>query len=190
MFNKVLAAAAVSVVALTGVAQAAPVTFGFDLFATLDNSVGNGFTGTTVGSGSISYDSVDIAGPSSSLSAISFLPGIIPDFDFEIMAFGQMFNDNSDTDAQLLYADGEILSFSLSISEGDFVSPTAIDDDRVLGFATFSGVFNPIAGGGLSVDVAVNDVAVAAAIPLPAGALLLMSGLAGLGAASRRRRRT
>lgn len=186
MYKNLLAAAAVSVAGVAGSVQAAPVTLNLDLFAILDNAVGNGFAGTSIGTADITYEETDIVGTGELFATSQTIPGFPPNptFDFVINAFGQTFDDNDDSDAVLGYTDGAVTSFRVAILENSLTSPVPIDDPRVVSFFSFPLGVIDYSGTPASITVGVNDVA--APIPLPAGAVLLLSGLAGFAAAKRR----
>jgi hypothetical protein len=186
--KKLLCAAAVSVFAMVGSAIAAPVSVTVDLFASSDNT-GN-FVGSSIGVATLEYDSPI---PGSAFGSL-FAEGIPPGFDFSFTAFGQSFSDPNDGNSFLVFdPDNEtLLGWSLAISELEAGSVQPINDPFVLGFSSAGNPFVGNLSAGTSTDfvmnVAINDLPKAAVIPVPASAVLLLSGLLGAGLIARRRK--
>jgi len=188
MLTRLLAAAAFAAVPSFS-AIAATQTLDVDLTVTADNT-GN-FIGTT-GTATLVYDDAALnAGNSFSVDYIAepvpFFGVTPPGFDFNLNMFGQTFADPNDIDSILKVTTTIPTRWSLSISESDATSPTAITDPAILGFSTSGSLIPDIVNNRYSVNVIVNDIV--APIPLPATASLLGAGLFLLGAFVRRRRK-
>ena len=164
----------------------------FISFSSNSATITRNLTGTVVtpgdyfgatGTGSISYDDVNITG--SGLEAIDSFSSLSVD----LTIFGQAFDESDDISgsAQLTFNNGQPIHLDFLITElpdpPDF-NTVAIDEPGVITIDIFepaSGNLRPVTGG-FEVDIKVE------AVPVPAAIWLFGSGLIGLIGLARRKR--
>lgn len=107
------------------------------------------------------------------------------DFGTDVFLLGIDFNAGADRDCATPGGEGPCGTFDLFVDGSLFGSYTALDD---MVFSSIEGsLFEVVATGPLNGGFSIGSITVGE-VPVPGAAILLLSGVAGLGAASRRRK--